>query len=113
MPLTFSTFTIGVAAIIGLPFFAGFFSKDAILYLALANNHAVFAVLAFTAILTAFYMVRLWKLVFLGTPRSEPAGHAHESGLAITLPLVVLAVLAVGRRIHRDLPAGLRRCVLI
>jgi NADH-quinone oxidoreductase subunit L len=95
MPLTFVTFTIGVAAIIGLPFLAGFFSKDAILYLAYAKSTPVFMVLAFTAVLTAFYMVRVWKLTFLGTPRGEASSHAHESGLTITLPLVVLAVLAV------------------
>ncbi len=94
MPLTFWTFTIGVAAIIGLPGLAGFFSKDAILYLAFANNKAVFAVLAFTAVLTALYMTRLWRLTFFGEPRSESAAHAHEGGLTLTLPLVVLAVLA-------------------
>ena len=95
MPLTFWTFTIGVAAIIGLPGLAGFFSKDAILYLAFANNKAVFAVLAFTAVLTALYMTRVWKITFLGAPRSDAAAHAHEGGLTLTLPLVVLAVLAV------------------
>ena len=95
MPLTFATFTIGVAAIIGLPFLAGFFSKDAILYLAFANNKAVFAVLAFTAVLTSLYMVRLWKITFLGEPRSEHAKHAHEGGFALTAPLVLLATLAV------------------
>jgi NADH-quinone oxidoreductase subunit L len=95
MPLTFVTFTIGVAAIIGLPFLAGFYSKDAILYLAFANNKAVFAVLAFTAVLTALYMVRLWKLTFLGTPRSDHAGHAHEGGFTLTAPLVVLAALSI------------------
>jgi NADH-quinone oxidoreductase subunit L len=95
MPLTFATFTIGVAAIIGLPFLAGFFSKDAILYLAFANNKAVFAILSLTAVLTALYMVRLWKIVFLGAPRSEEAGHAHEGGLSMTVPLVLLAVLSV------------------
>jgi len=94
MPLTFWTFTIGVAAIIGLPGLAGFFSKDAILYLAFANNKAVFAVLAFTAVLTALYMTRLWRLTFFGEPRSESAAHAHEGGLTLTLPLVVLAILA-------------------
>ena len=94
MPLTFLTFTIGVLAIIGMPFLAGFFSKDAILHLALEKNHAVFAVLGFTVILTAFYMVRLWILVFLGTPRSEESAHAHEGGLNMTLPLVLLAVLS-------------------
>jgi NADH-quinone oxidoreductase subunit L len=95
MPVTFWTFTIGVLAISGLPYFAGFFSKDAILYLAFANNKAVFAILAVTAATTAFYMFRMWKIVFLGETRSEEAGHAHENGAAVLLPLVVLAILAV------------------
>jgi hypothetical protein len=76
---------VAVAAIIGLPFLAGFFSKDAILWPFAYNSRAVFAVLAFTAILTAFYMLRLWKIVFLGDPRSEAAAHAHEGG-SITAP---------------------------
>jgi NADH-quinone oxidoreductase subunit L len=95
MPLTFATFTIGVLAIIGMPGLAGFFSKDAILYLAYAKNTPAFALLALTAVLTAFYMVRLWKIAFLGAPRSDEAAHAHEGGLTLTLPLVVLAVLSV------------------
>ena len=95
LPLTFITFTIGVLAIIGLPGLAGFFSKDAILYLALVKNKAVFAILAFTAVLTAFYMVRMWKIVFLGTPRSEEADHAHEGGMSLTGPLALLAVFSV------------------
>jgi NADH-quinone oxidoreductase subunit L len=96
MPFTFAVFTIGVLAIIGMPYIAaGFFSKDAILYLALEKNVAVFAVLAITAVLTSFYMVRMWKLVFLGEPRSDEASHAHEGGISMTLPLAVLAVLSV------------------
>ena len=95
LPVTFMTFTIGVLAIIGMPLFAGFFSKDAILFLAYVNNPVVFGVLAVTAVLTAFYMVRLWKIVFLGAPRSDEADHAHEGGLALTAPLVVLAGLSV------------------
>jgi NADH-quinone oxidoreductase subunit L len=95
MPLTFLTFTIGVFAIIGLPGLAGFFSKDAILYLAMEKNTAVFAVLAFTAVLTSFYMVRMWKITFFGEARSDQASHAHESGLSMTLPLVILAALSV------------------
>ncbi len=95
MPVTFFTFTIGVLAIIGMPGLAGFFSKDAILYLAMEKNTAVFAVLAFTAVLTALYMVRLWKIVFLGESRSDSASHAHESGISMTVPLVLLAVLSV------------------
>ena len=97
MPVTFWTFTVAVAAIAGLPGLAGFFSKDAILVLAYERNTAVFAVLALTAVLTAFYMLRLWKIVFLGSPRSAAAEHAHEGGLSLTAPLVLLGVLsAVG-----------------
>ena len=95
MPWTFWTFTIGVLAIVGLPFLSGFFSKDAILYLAFLNNKAVFGILTATAVLTSFYMVRMWKLTFFGESRSEAASHAHETGLTMTLPLVVLALLSV------------------
>ncbi|HMD60560.1 MAG TPA: proton-conducting transporter membrane subunit, partial [Opitutaceae bacterium] len=95
MPVTFWTFTVAVGAIAGMPGLAGFFSKDAILVLAFENNGAVFAVLAFTAILTAFYMLRLWKIVFLGSPLSESAERAHEGGIALTAPLVLLAALSV------------------
>jgi NADH-quinone oxidoreductase subunit L len=95
MPVTFVTFTIGVLAIIGMPGLAGFFSKDAILYLAMEKNTAVFGVLALTAVLTAFYMIRLWKITFFGEARSDDAKHAHESGLVMTLPLIILAILSV------------------
>ena len=95
MPVTFITFTIGVLAIIGMPGFAGFFSKDAILYLAMEKNTAVFALLAFTAVLTAFYMVRMWKITFFGEARSDEAKHAHESKLVVTVPLMALAALSV------------------
>ncbi|HEY1764252.1 MAG TPA: NADH-quinone oxidoreductase subunit L [Opitutaceae bacterium] len=95
MPLTFWTFTVAVAAIIGLPGLAGFFSKDAILVLAFGANKAVFTILALTAILTAFYMVRLWKIVFLGPARTQEASHAHEAGPSVTAPLVLLAALSV------------------
>ena len=95
MPVTFLTFTIGVLAIIGMPGFAGFFSKDAILYLAMEKSTPVFLALAFTAVLTSFYMVRLWKLTFLGAARSDPAAQAHESGTSMKTPLLVLAALSV------------------
>ncbi len=106
MPLTFWTFTVAVAAIAGLPGLSGFFSKDAILALALERNPAVFGVLVFTAALTAFYMLRLWKIVFLGAPRSEAAGHSHEGGISMTAPLVLLAVLAAAGGYWRAYPAG-------
>jgi NADH-quinone oxidoreductase subunit L len=92
MPWTFLTFTVGVFAIIGLPFFAGFFSKDAILFLARQNNSVVFWVLVFTAVLTAVYMTRLWRITFFGEARSESAAHARESSAVMVVPLVVLAV---------------------
>jgi NADH-quinone oxidoreductase subunit L len=92
MPWTFWTFTVGVFAIIGMPFFAGFFSKDAILYLANEKSPAVFSVLVFTAVLTALYMTRLWRLTFLGEARAEPAAQARESGPVMVIPLVLLAI---------------------
>ncbi|MBX3736674.1 MAG: NADH-quinone oxidoreductase subunit L [Candidatus Didemnitutus sp.] len=95
MPITFLTFTLGVLAIIGFPFFAGFFSKDAILYLAFSQNTVIFVALAFTAILTSFYMIRMWKIVFFGEARSDHAKHAHESSLVMTLPLMLLAGLSI------------------
>jgi NADH-quinone oxidoreductase subunit L len=107
MPVTFWTFTIAVAAIVGLPGLAGFFSKDAILVLAYEHSPAVFAVLAFTAILTAFYMLRLWKIVFLGAPRSDSASHAHEGAISLTAPLVLLAGLSVVGGYIRAYPRAL------
>ncbi|RRJ94429.1 NADH-quinone oxidoreductase subunit L [Opitutaceae bacterium TAV4] len=95
MPVTFITFTIGVLAIGGLPFISGFYSKDAILHLAQAKSQPVFVILVATAVLTAFYMARMWKLVFLGTPRTHASEHAHESGLSMTIPLLVLAALSI------------------
>jgi len=95
MKFTFATFTIGVLAIIGTPLLSGFYSKDSILLLAFEKNRLVFGLLAFTAVLTSFYMLRLWKLVFLGKSRSEESHHAHESGFSMLLPLILLAVLAI------------------
>jgi NADH-quinone oxidoreductase subunit L len=95
MPFTFWTFTVGVFAIAGLPGLAGFFSKDAILYLAYEKNPTIFALLALTAVLTAFYMVRMWKIVFFGEPRTEAAAYAHENGWTIQSPLLVLAAFSI------------------
>ena len=97
MPVTAITMLIGVLAIGGLPFVtAGYFSKDAILHLALENNSLVFGILVFTAVLTAFYMVRMWKITFLGAPRSDAASHAHEGGfVTMQLPLLGLAFLSI------------------
>jgi NADH-quinone oxidoreductase subunit L len=78
LPATFAVTTVGVLAIAGFPPFAGFFSKDAILYAAFMQG-GVGRVLWFvglvTALLTSFYMFRLWYMAFLGEPRSEPNPH--------------------------------------
>jgi NADH-quinone oxidoreductase subunit L len=97
MPLTTLTFAAGVIAIAGIPFIAsGFFSKDAILYVAKSSSTPAFILLTATALLTALYMGRLFFIAFLGKPNSESAEHAHESSWMMVLPLVVLAVFSIG-----------------
>ena len=98
MPATFWTFLLGGLALSGFPILtAGFWSKDEILADAFAHGHTlVFWVLALAALLTAFYTMRQITLTFLGKPRTQAAGHAHESTWTMTVPLVVLAVFAVG-----------------
>jgi NADH-quinone oxidoreductase subunit L len=97
MPVTFWTMTIAVFAIAGFPPLAAFFSKDAILMAAFVQGTSgkVFWFIGlFTALLTSFYMFRLWYLTFLGKPRS-PELHAHESGWSMLGPLVILALLSI------------------
>src|SRR5438094_607819 len=93
--LTFITFGVGMLALIGCPPFAGFFSKDAILSLAYNRNPAIFGVALFTAFLTAFYMMRLFVVVFFGKPRSPTAKTSRESPTSMLVPLAVLAGLAL------------------
>src|SRR5881227_1427565 len=93
--LTFVTFGIGMLALIGCPPFAGFFSKDAILSLAYNRNPTIFALALLTAFLTAFYMTRLFVVVFFGKPRSPVARTSREAPTSMLIPLVVLAVLAL------------------
>jgi NADH-quinone oxidoreductase subunit L len=94
LPVTFVTFGIGALALMGCPPFSGFFSKDAILALAYERNIPIFIVGLFTALLTAFYVVRLLVIVFFGDTRSEVARESKESPLVMTGPLIVLAILA-------------------
>ena len=96
LPITFITMLIGCLAIAGIPPFAGFFSKDEILLHAFEHNKILYAVGLFTAFLTAFYMFRLLFLTFFGEFRGteEQKHHLHESPASMTLPLIVLAVLA-------------------
>jgi NADH-quinone oxidoreductase subunit L len=95
MPVTFWTFAVACAAIAGVPLFAGFFSKDAILFHAFQRSPVLWAIGVLGAGLTAFYMFRLLFLTFLGESRVDPHVHVHESPPSMTVPLVVLAVLSV------------------
>jgi len=102
MPITFWTFLAGTLAISGVPGFSGFFSKDAILAATLEKamlNPSDFLLpfLGFTAAgITAFYMFRLVFLTFFGKAKDEEKyHHAHESPWVMTVPLVVLGILAV------------------
>jgi NADH-quinone oxidoreductase subunit L len=101
MPVTFWTFVVYTLAISGVPFTSGFMSKDEILAGTLAfgslTGHFIVPLTGFlVAGLTAFYMFRLVILTFLGEHRdAERIAHVHESGLVMTLPLVVLAALSV------------------
>ena len=100
LPITHTTFFIGWLTIIGMPPFAGFFSKDEILWRTFSSplgNKGLWFIGVMGAMLTAFYMTRLMALTFWGKSRVPKEVHPHESPLSMTIPLVVLAVLsAVG-----------------
>jgi NADH-quinone oxidoreductase subunit L len=97
MKVTYLTFFIGCLAIAGIPPFAGFFSKDEILAAAYASNPVYYILGLAGALMTAFYMFRLLALTFAGKFRGteEQHHHLHESPSAITIPLIILAVLSV------------------
>ncbi|WP_158798604.1 NADH-quinone oxidoreductase subunit L [Pedobacter sp. L105] len=96
LPLTFWTMLIGTIAISGIPPFSGFFSKDEILAHVYEQNKVMWAIGVFTAFLTAFYMFRMIFLTFFGKYRGthHAEEHIHESPSSMTIPLIVLAVLA-------------------
>ena len=100
MPITFVTFGLGYLAIIGVPPFAGFFSKDAIIETAFAAGGVKGILLGGAALLgagiTAFYMTRVMLMTFFGQKRWKPDSHPHESPISMTLPMIVLAVGSVG-----------------
>ena len=101
IPITHSTMFIATLAIAGIFPFAGFFSKDAILWEAWSREAGAYRILwfvgYFTALMTSFYMFRLMYLTFHGRPRMshEAEHHIHESPISMTAPLVVLALCAV------------------
>jgi NADH-quinone oxidoreductase subunit L len=97
MRITYITFLIGCLAIAGIPPFSGFFSKDAILLSAFEHNKIIWALAVFAALMTAYYMFRLLFVTFTGKFRGthEQEHHLHESPSAMTMPLIVLAILAI------------------
>ena len=97
LPITHITFLLACLAIAGIPPFSGFFSKDEILMAAFAKNPIYYYVGLGGALMTAFYMFRLYTLTFLGGFRGthEQEHHLQESPAAMTIPLIVLAILSV------------------
>jgi NADH-quinone oxidoreductase subunit L len=95
--ITYITFLIGCLAIAGIAPLSGFFSKDAILLSAFEHNKILYVIGLLTAGLTAFYMFRLLFLTFHGSFRGteEQRSHVHESPAAMTMPLIILAVLSI------------------
>ncbi|MGU3499343.1 NADH-quinone oxidoreductase subunit L [Mycobacterium sp. C31M] len=100
MPITFVTFGLGYLAIIGVPPFAGFYSKDAIIETAFAAGGVKGLLLGGATLLgagiTAFYMTRVMLLTFFGPRRWSAQAHPHESPSIMTMPMVVLAIGSVG-----------------
>jgi len=96
LPITHWTFLAGCIAIAGIPPFSGFFSKDEILVHAFGASPVYYIIGLAGALMTAFYMFRLYAMTFRGTFRGtkEQEHHLHESPWQMTLPLVLLAVLA-------------------
>jgi NADH-quinone oxidoreductase subunit L len=111
MPVTYGTFLIAAVAISGIPPLSGFFSKDEILWYSFANLGFVFWLIGvITAVMTAFYMFRLYFMTFEGKERFKIAHHSsskapslgegvgdglpHESPKVMTVPLIILAVLS-------------------
>ena len=109
VPITYVTMWIGSLAIAGVPFFAGYWSKDAVLETTYALGTPVgvygFVMGTLAAFLTAFYSWRLLIMTFHGAPRANAAvmSHVHESPFSMTVPLMLLAVGAVfsGWALHR------------
>jgi len=96
MPVTFWLYVIGTLALAGIFPFAGFWSKDEILADAFNEGFtAIYWLLTIAAFFTAFYMGRQVWMVFFGEPRHEAAAHAQESSSVITVPLMILAFLAI------------------
>jgi len=96
MAITTATFFICYLAIIGIPPFAGFWSKDEIIHAAFERGPVIGALLVLAAGITGFYMSRMVAMTFFGKARWEDDAHPHESKLVMTIPLIILAIGAIG-----------------
>jgi NADH-quinone oxidoreductase subunit L len=92
MPITFVTFAAGYLAIIGFPFFSGFYSKDHIIEVAFERSAVVGGLAMLGAGITGFYMTRLMLMTFFGAKRWQPDVHPHESPRVMTVPLIFLGI---------------------
>ncbi|HET9779082.1 MAG TPA: NADH-quinone oxidoreductase subunit L [Propionibacteriaceae bacterium] len=95
MPITFVTFAAGYLAIIGFPFFSGFYSKDHIIEVAFERSAVVGGLAMLGAGITGFYMTRLMLMTFFGAKRWQPDVHPHESPRVMTVPLIFLGIASV------------------
>jgi NADH-quinone oxidoreductase subunit L len=99
MPITFVTFGLGYLAILGVPPFAGFYSKDMIIETAFnvggTKGILLGSLTLLGAAITAFYMTRVMILTFTGTKRWDDDAHPHESPWLMWLPMAILAVGSV------------------
>lgn len=97
LPTTHAVFAVGAAALAGVPLFSGFFSKDEILWRAFQHSPILWLVGLVTALLTAVYIFRAFFVAFWGKSRldAKVAAHVHESPAVMTVPMIILAVLAV------------------
>jgi NADH-quinone oxidoreductase subunit L len=99
MPITFATFGLGYLAIIGIPPFAGFYSKDKIIETAFNAGGSKGIILGCITLLgaaiTAFYMTRVMLMTFFGTKRWDSEAHPHESPWLMTIPMILLSVGSV------------------
>ncbi|TAK70444.1 MAG: NADH-quinone oxidoreductase subunit L [Actinomycetota bacterium] len=91
MILTFATFGLGYLAIIGIPPFAGFWSKDEIIHVAFSQNWFVGLCAMLAAGVTGYYMTRIMAMTFFGKARWDDGVHPHESPSVMTSPMIVLA----------------------
>lgn len=97
MKTTRWVFLAGTLAIAALPPFSGFFSKDDILLVAYERSPILWGIGLFSGLLTVFYMMRLYYVVFSGSLRADKhtAEHVHESPAIITIPLIILCILSI------------------